>query len=195
VIEDADNDRRLLLHAKNNLAPAPAGLAYRIKEKIVGEPGKAITAPCVVWEPDTVLLTANEAMAADASAEGSRSALSEAEEFLRDLLSDGGVAAKAVKAEAQSAGLGWATVRRAKDRLGIKPKREGFQEQANWVWELPKVLKNPEDAQPKNMSTFENDEHLRPSGRADNDYCPELPRFLDRRAQGAIMSIKGSSNG
>ena len=54
VIEDAGNDRRLLLHAKNNLAPSPLGLAYRIKEKIVGEAGRTVTAPYVVWDQEHV---------------------------------------------------------------------------------------------------------------------------------------------
>ena len=47
VIEDADNsERRLLLHAKNNLAAPPPGLAYRLKRTIVGD-GKGIIASCV----------------------------------------------------------------------------------------------------------------------------------------------------
>jgi RecA-family ATPase len=45
VIEDAANGRRLLLHAKNNLAMPPQGIAYRIKEKIVGEPNRGSPRP------------------------------------------------------------------------------------------------------------------------------------------------------
>lgn len=58
---------------------------------------------------------------------------------------------KDVKAEAEAAGLSWATIRRAKDRLGIKAKREGYGINGQWVWVSPlgfsKVL----------MSTFERD--------------------------------------
>jgi hypothetical protein len=64
---------------------------------------------------------------------------------LRDLLSEGPVSAKDVKAEANS-GLTWSTVRRAKDRMGIKPRREGFGDDGVWVWELPKVLNYLKDA-------------------------------------------------
>ena len=81
-------------------------------------------------------MTANDALAADVAGDSNRSAIGELE-LLRDLLSEGSVPAKEVKAEANSAGLAWATVRRAKDRLGITPKREGFSDDGVWVWELP----------------------------------------------------------
>jgi putative DNA primase/helicase len=97
VIEDAENDRRLLLHAKNNLAPPPLGLAYRIKEKIVGPPGRSVTAPYVVWDGEHVTVTADEALAADATKGGDTTASSEAEDFLRGLLAEGPVAAKQIK--------------------------------------------------------------------------------------------------
>jgi RecA-family ATPase len=38
VIEDAENDgRRLFVHAKNNLAPAPQGLTFHLEQRIVGD--------------------------------------------------------------------------------------------------------------------------------------------------------------
>jgi putative DNA primase/helicase len=145
VIEDTDKDRRLFLHAKNNLAPAPQGLAFRLQQTIV-DPDRNIVSSCARWEPEPVSMTANDALAADVAGDSNRSAIEEAEEFLRDLLSEGPVSAKDVKAEANSAGLTWATVRRAKDRIGIKPKREGFGDDGVWVWELPKVLNYLKDA-------------------------------------------------
>ena len=93
-----------------------------------------------------MFMTANDALAADVAGDSNRSAIEEAEEFLRDLLSAGPISAKDVKAEANSAGLTWATVRRAKDRMGIKPRREGFSGDGVWVWELPNVLNYLKDA-------------------------------------------------
>jgi putative DNA primase/helicase len=81
VVEDSDKDRRFLLHAKNNLAPPPQGLAFRLQQKVVGEPGPSIVASYVSWEPDPVSVTANAALAADASGDHNRSAIEEAEEF------------------------------------------------------------------------------------------------------------------
>ena len=187
VIEDAeDKDRRLLLHAKNNLAAPPQGLAFRLKQKIVGEPGRGIVASCVEWEREPVTITANEALAAEAASTGG-SASGEAENFLQELLEAGPVPAKQVKTEADAAGLSWATVRRAKDRLGIKPHKAGME--AGWHWSLPKVLKPGEDAHLYNVSIFGANEHLRVMPALDPESppsleMPDLPVFLDRRAGG-----------
>jgi putative DNA primase/helicase len=171
VIEDADNDRRLLLHAKNNLAMPPQGLAYRLKETIVGEPGRSVTAPYAVFDADHVTMTANEAMAADG--DGARPC-DEAAQFLRELLADGPVPAKQIKADADSAGLAWATVRRAKDRLGIKPHKASMD--GGWMWSLPRRCSPaPEDAHLSEVSTFAPSEHLRSNGFTDD--APEPGSF------------------
>jgi len=172
VIEDAMNiGRYLFLHAKNNLAPPPQGLAYRLEQSIVGD---SIVASRVWWESDTLSITANEAMAADMASGDQRSARAEAEEFLRDALAGGPVLQKEVKAAAEGAGLAWATIRRAKDRLGIKPYKVGMD--GGWLWslEVRRCSTQPEDAQPRDMSIFGKNEHLRA-----ND-MPDIPDFLKR---------------
>jgi putative DNA primase/helicase len=136
VVEDTQNDRRLLLHAKNNLALPPQGLAYRIQEKIVGDVGRAVTAPYVVWDREHVAMTANEALAADATIGGDSSASAEAENFLRELLAEGPVAAKQIRADVEAAALSWSTIKRAKVRLGIKAEKVGMD--AGWTWSLPR---------------------------------------------------------
>ena len=178
--------RRLLLHAKNNLAAPPQGLAFRLKQKIVGEPGRGIVASCVEWEREPVTITANEALAAEAASTGG-CASGEAESFLQELLEAGPVPAKQVKTEADAAGLSWATVRRAKDRLGIKPHKAGME--AGWHWSLPKVLKPGEDAHLYNVSTFGANEYFRVMPALNPELpppleMPNLPVFLDRRAGG-----------
>jgi hypothetical protein len=183
VIEDSENDRRLLLHAKNNLAPPPQGLAFRIKETSVGEPGRgAVVSSCAVWDPEPVTITANEALVADAAGSESRTAREEAEGFLSEILASSPMSAKQVKAQAEAAGMSWGTVRRAKDRMGIKPRKAAMN--AGWVWELPKMLKSHEDAHVLSMSTFGKVEHLRDrSDPLSGCGIPDLPAFLDRRTQ------------
>jgi RecA-family ATPase len=133
-----DPTRYLFLHAKNNLAPPPEGLAYRLEQTIVGESDKGIVASRIKWEPDHVSITANEALAADlASGTERQASREEAEDFLKTLLGNRSKPTKDVKSEAEAAGLSWATIRRAKDRLGIKAKREGYGTDGQWVWVSP----------------------------------------------------------
>jgi hypothetical protein len=191
VIEDAEiTDRRLMLHAKNNLVVPPQGLAFKLRQTIVGEPSKGIVTSRVDWESEPVTITANEALAAELGGSNAKPS-EEAECFLRDLLADGPVPAKQVRTEADAAGLSWATVRRGKDRLGIKPHKAGMD--SGWLWSLPKMLNRDEDAHLQNVSTFGGSEHLRvivggescdvdlPPG---DDGVPDLPAFLDRRTGG-----------
>ena len=89
-----------------------------------------------------------------------RSALTDAKAFLQGLLSDGPVPSKTAWADAEQAGHARATVRRAMTALGVEARKTGLQ--SGWVWELaPKMLKTPEDAHFKRVSTFGEDEHLR----------------------------------
>lgn len=180
-----DSNRRLLLPVKNNLAPLGKGLALRLEQRIVGDHGKGIVASSVVWESSPIDMTADAALqAADAQASGGKSAGTEAEKFLKEVLAAGPISQKAVKAAAEGAGLAWVTVRRAKDRLGIKPNKDGME--GGWLWGLPKMLTIAEDAHLKKMSSFGLDEHLRGSGAAGScvfkqDDGLEIPKFLDRR--------------
>jgi len=83
-------------------------------------------------------------------------------------MGDGPLPTTEIKSQASEAGFAWATLRRAKERLGIRPRKSGFD--GGWTWELPKGPA-PEDAHedakmltPLDVSTFGEGEHL---GRAD----------------------------
>jgi putative DNA primase/helicase len=133
VIEDPENEqRRLFLHAKNNLAAPPRGLAFGLRQSLttIGHPS------FVRWEAEPVSMTADEALAAGSARDGARPC-DEAAEFLKELLSDGPVAAKKVRAEAEDAGLAWRTVRRAKDKLKVIVTRDGFGPGGTFHWRLP----------------------------------------------------------
>jgi AAA domain len=183
VTHDPDDaDRRLFLPVKNNLAPLGKGFAFRLEQRIVGDPSKGIVASAVAWEWSPIDTTADAALqAADAQASGSTSGIAEAEEFLREIMAAGLVPQKEIKTAAEGNGLAWATVRRAKKRLGIKPIKNGME--GGWLWALPKVLIEAEDAHLKKMSPFESREHLRGNGAAvyEDDDGLEIPKFLDRR--------------
>ena len=187
VIDDAENDgRKLFLHAKNNLAAPPQGLAFRLEQTIVAD---SIVASRVVWDGEPVDITANQAMAAEAAGTEGRSATAEAEEFLADLLAGGPLPQKEVKAAAEGAGLAWATVRRAKDRLGIKPHKAGMD--GGWLWGLARRCSSQtEGAHVSNVSTFGEFEHLRqldPGAKLPStprDDFDGIPDFLMRTGGG-----------
>jgi hypothetical protein len=63
-----------------------------------------------------------------------KSALSEAKEFLLQVLGEGPVAAEGVKKDARGAGVSERTLKRAKRALGVGSKKEG---DGSWNWILP----------------------------------------------------------
>ena len=128
VARDTDDpERRFLLPVKNNLAPLGKGFAFRLEQRIVGDPGKGIVVSTVAWETAPVDITVDAALqAADAQAGGGMSAGAEAEQFLKEMLAAAAAPQKEIKDAAEGAGMAWATVRRAKDRLGIKAYKDGI---------------------------------------------------------------------
>jgi putative DNA primase/helicase len=120
-----------------------------------------IVASVVSWGA-SVSGTAREILAgaeAGTDREGS-GALREATDFLLDLLIDGPKPAKECKAAAAEAALSWATVRRAQDKLGIKPSKDSMT--GGWTWSLPEgAHENTKTLTPERLSTFGNHEHLR----------------------------------
>jgi hypothetical protein len=146
-----DPAQRLMLPGKLNLAPDQMGLSYTLKEERQG-----IVA--VAWG-EAVRMSADAVLQSEAVEQ--RSERLEAMEWLREQLSAGSVSARQIHADAKAAGLAWATVRRAKDTLGITPSKEGFE--GGWYWRLPasedahetpKMLTPIAWAPSANMSTF-----------------------------------------
>ena len=108
-----------------------------------------------------------------------------AEEWLAELLAAGPVPATEVEEQAGKAGFSWATIRRAKDELRIKPRRDGFG--GPWVWELPVGVQvgGPEAHR---RSPPQQPEHL---GEVEAETGPKTPSFL----KGAHVFGTGSAFG
>lgn len=177
--EEGDDGRtvRLFCRAKSNIGPDDGGFEYDLHQaELKTHPG--IFASSVLWG-EAVQGAARELLAtADATGDdGEGGTLADAKRFLADLLADGPLPTKAIKADADGAGYSWATIRRAQKALGIEPVKEGGHFGTNkqqWVWRMPaedaqpehlqadslKMLKNAEDAQQKKVSTFREIEHL-----------------------------------
>jgi len=91
--------------------------------------------PVLAWDTAPVEGVTPEALLAGERRE-CESELEAAKDWLRQVLADGPMLVREIKAQAEAAGFSWRTVRRAKDALGIKPRREGFGAFGQWTWGL-----------------------------------------------------------
>ena len=134
VIEDAEQEgRRLYLHAKNNLARPPQGLAFRLEQTIVGD---GIVASRILWDSEPVAITANEALAAEAAGAETRTAKAEAMEFLQAALAGGPMPAADINRMARDHGLTAKAIRSAREALGVKIERDWFGPGSKSLWSL-----------------------------------------------------------
>jgi putative DNA primase/helicase len=132
TVKPADIEQpRRLVRAKSNIGPDSGGFAYTLYGTVV--PDRDFTAQRVDWG-EALEGSARELMAVeDADATGELT--EKAESFLADLLRDGPVATREIKAAAQAHGHRWRTVERAKSGLGVVAVKGGFN--AGWAWQLP----------------------------------------------------------
>ncbi|MBI5197057.1 MAG: AAA family ATPase [Nitrospirae bacterium] len=148
-----DENRRVLAGIKNNLAPMPESMAFHIE----GTDGGSR----IVWEGATSH-TADQLLSIPVSQE-ERSAVEDAQVFLRDLLEGGPVIAKEIQKQARGAGIAEKTLQRAKKTLGVVSKKldSSFTEKGGWSWELPqdgqnvpKVVTKNNDHLGRNLTTL-----------------------------------------
>jgi DNA repair protein RadA/Sms len=126
-----DRTRKIFCQIKSNLGPKMPSLSYSIED------GRFL------WGEESSL-TADQILAVPADT-NERSKLDEAKEFLTDLLADEPLESTKVLKEARQAGIAEKTLYRAKDALGVKPKKNGFG--GGWVWDLSarRWPRTPED--------------------------------------------------
>jgi hypothetical protein len=120
-----DSTRRVLAVAKMNLAEKPTSLAFRIG----GDP------PTVNWIPGVPDISADALALTWGESGGGGAAEDGAIEFLRGALADGPVLSKSLQADAQAEGLAKGALWAAKDRLGVRARKLGFN--GAWEWRLP----------------------------------------------------------
>jgi putative DNA primase/helicase len=134
TVKPADTEAaRRLVRAKSNLGPDTGGFEYTLFRAPV--PGQEFNAQRVDWG-EILEGTARELMACE-QPDDSGDALEDAEEFLLDVLRDGPVATKEIKAAADAHGHRWRTLERAKGTLGVSATKAGFA--GGWAWKLPEA--------------------------------------------------------
>ncbi|MBX3276435.1 MAG: AAA family ATPase [Acidobacteria bacterium] len=121
-----DKGRRAIVHTKSNLAPLGSAVGYTITND-----GRFL------WTGESNL-TAERILSIGDGNESTGGARLEAEDFLRSLLADGPIAAKEAQREAREAGISGATLRRAKESIGVRSVKHGgeFGGPREWLWEL-----------------------------------------------------------
>jgi hypothetical protein len=178
-----DEDRRILVVTKSNLAKLPPALAYRIT-------ANANEIPSLSWE-GTTDHTAASLLAQPVNGED-RSTLEEAKDFLRDVLASGAVPARDIQKQADQAGISYATLRRAKTALTLIVRKQGGffskdRESQQWCWMLPSGESYPaaEDAQnPSEDAQTREHEHLQQSSEKNT-----------RKSNGFAEDAQDSENG
>jgi len=146
--ESEDEDRRLFLPVKNNLAKLGHGLAFRVEQVVIDQDGTNMLTSHIRWLNETIERNANAVLAA--LAEEHSPAISQAEDFLRDFLANGRKRMTEVREAAKGHGHAWRTIERAKRNLQVasinepETAKEGMPPKPCWFWELP--AKPEEDA-------------------------------------------------
>jgi hypothetical protein len=169
IVKDPDDaKRRLFLPVKNNIGNDSTGLAFTIESKKLSG---GIETSSVLWESDPVTVTADEAMQPQVDTE-ERSALDDTKEFLANILAEGQLTSKQIRADAEGAGHSWRTIQRARKLMRIEVRKDGMK--GPWMWQLPpKNAKDPEECQANNVAVFGNVGSLRQTEEPILSYAEE----------------------
>ena len=129
----SDDNKRILVSAKTNIGRDGKGNAFIINPAIVCN---GIETATIEWLDEKVTITADELLSSSTTQDPS--ALQEAKEFLLELLKNGPIDSAQVLAEAALNGISEATLRRAKDKLGVVSMRSGgIGKNGKWDCSLP----------------------------------------------------------
>jgi hypothetical protein len=127
-----DNTKRAIVQTKNNLAPEGKAVGFKVEGAKFYWTGASD-------------LTAARMLAVGSKVEAC-SALDEAVIFFRDTLGEGEREIDEVKAEARRLSISDATLRRARERLNIRARRQGLPGSLQrFTWSLPDNVQNPSD--------------------------------------------------
>jgi putative DNA primase/helicase len=131
VRDEEDEDRRLFLPVKNNIAKVRTGLAFRVVDKLA--PAPVFEAyPAVAWEDKAVTMTADEAL--DIKSDGRKSEKMEAaESLILEMLKDGARPQSEIEERAIKQGINNKSLWNAKKAVFAKSSQAG----RVWWWCLP----------------------------------------------------------
>lgn len=142
VAQDPDaEDRRYMVWLKGNDCPRNTGLAYRLINVLVQQPGSERKEfySQVCFEKDPIHKTAAELLAPKHHKGGRPKKQSNASEWLESFLSEGPVDSKLIYSEGEELGFSQSTLKRVKKKmgiLGIPIRNKGDDLVLRWEWRL-----------------------------------------------------------
>lgn len=122
---DDGPERRVLLPVKNNLGPDTHGIGYALRTT-------EAKVPYVEWSSEPVRQTADEILKSNSDEQ--RTATEDCMEWLGVVLSAEGVKASEVMKAAEEHGFTQKTLRRAREKLGVRTDKAGVRD--GWIWSL-----------------------------------------------------------
>jgi putative DNA primase/helicase len=157
--EDGE-DTRIFIRAKSNIGMDEGGFEYSIEPVNIN----SIDTSKIVWGR-TLEGSARELLG-NAEEESSSGGIEGCMSLITELIADGSVSAKEIEKDCKDNGYSFATIRRAKKKLGIKSRKSDKKEglKGVWLWEAPKMLNMLNDAHSQNMNALYKNERL------DEDY-------------------------
>lgn len=162
---DPDNpQKRGIVHIKSNLAPMGAAIGYELRDAGFYWTGESD----LTWQK---ILSAEDT--------DGKSALDDAIDFLKNELMDGAVEVKTVERDAEAAGINPRTLRRARESMEVRVKRQSEpgskRGSGRWLWQLPEFLADQnvqddhddhiEEIGHLNQISFENTTSLKTDGQ------------------------------
>jgi putative DNA primase/helicase len=149
-----ESDKRIFVRIKNNIGKDGNGFSYCLEQMKVS----GIEASKVVWGEAIFGSASKLFLEAEGLPKQKRSNVEDCCELVQHLLADGPMTSIELVQICKEAGFSDATLRNAKNKLGIKPERVGgFAANGEWQVSLPKVLL---DYPSKNITTLAPDRHL-----------------------------------
>lgn len=140
--EKDEGSSRIFCRAKSNIGPDDDGFSYALRDQIIPE-RLELSPSCVVW--GNPIEGSAKHLLAEAENMSSSNCLEDAKDFLEQILGKETVSATEIRAASKQAGISNATLRRAKDALGVASKRDG--KNKTWAWALPQQQQDAQDAQ------------------------------------------------
>jgi hypothetical protein len=177
--QDESRQRRILTPLKNNIGDDQTGFAFQVKQVDLEE---GIESSCVEFEPEPIRISASELLREQQDNDDERSALSEAMDFLREFLSDGPKNCKSTLKAAEDAGIAHRTLRRAREKLRIKPQKSRVT--GLWVWALPEHAETRTKVGNDVVQVVQHDHADRTDGAGQHAQCDHLGQLATSKNNG-----------